>query len=277
MYYRFYLHRLSGELNEKIQEIAQENGSILEIKNRDKFYEIGYQIEGEKEVCDEEIAHGMSDLLQKEIILRVCASFLKERKDLTQGEKEEITQSFLNNQYLSRQEGFSYVTYYLLYLPVFKEISAYQGFDIEGWINFRVHKYAILLKDLLQQFTQDYVSKKEVVNFIRLMRDVSLLAVPLENEMHLVYSREGKAMLYNKQGGNVTGQYIKKYCKDLILDSTLTREDLILHILITICPKKLTVHHTEWMKNKQLINTLEIIFDEGISCCKGCDFCKNIE
>lgn len=280
-YYQFYTQNLKDELIKRIEELVQENGigsrykmSSMDSPTKGHIYKLAYELEGNKEECDESLAQVLSDVMQEKAIQNVCDQFLKKRDDLSKEERTEITQAFIMNNYLSKQEGVSYVSYYFLYLPIYREIKDKNGLNIEGWLQFRLGKYKVLLTDVLEQFVEDYVAKKDVVNFIRIMREASLLAVPLEEVIHITYKREGKIQIYDKNKRNVTGYYIKKYCKDLLLDSTLTREDLLLHVLITISPKKLLVHKSENMKNRQFINTLEIIFDENIMYCQGCDFCK---
>ncbi|MBE6022030.1 MAG: hypothetical protein E7231_02200 [Cellulosilyticum sp.] len=282
--YKFYTQALKDEIVEKMDELLQENEissrydmSRIHSYQTEQMYEVEYEIEAEKKTCDEGVAHVLSDVMQKKVIQNVCDRFLRSREDLTKQERHEITQAFMMNNYLSRQEGISYVTYYFVYLPIYKEIGESSSLNIEGWLQFRLGKYRTLLTDILEQFVEDYVAKKDVVNFIRIMREASLLAVPLEEVIHVVYKKEGKIQIYDKNKKNVTGHYIKKYCKDLLLDSTLTREDLLLHVLITISPKKIIVHKNHNMKSKQFMNTIEIIFDENITYCEGCTFCQKEE
>lgn len=278
-HYTFYTRILKEEIAEKI-EVLIKNHEIdgqMEIKDTKHMYELHYESSKDKEKSDEGLAHVMSDMIQEQVILKVCKCYLKGREDLSVLDRREVTEAFMRNNYLSRQEGFSYITYYLLYLPIYKEIKEKQTLNIEGWLLFRLDKYKILLRDILEQFIEDYTAKKDVVSFIKLMRDASLLAVPLEEMIHVVYKREGKIHLYDKKLKNVTGHYIKKYCKELFLDSTLTREDLLLHVLITICPKKIIIHKTENMKTKQFMNTLELIFEDNITYCTECELCEKEE
>ena len=278
-HYIFYTRSLKEEIVGKIDALIKEHeiDGQVEIKDIHHMYELHYESHEGKEKSDEALAHVMSDMIQEQAILKVCRHYLKKREDLSVIERREIEDAFMRNNYLSRQEGFSYITYYLLYLPVYNEIKEKQTLNIEGWLLFRLDKYKILLKDILEQFIEDYMAKKEVVSFIKLMREASLLAVPLEEVIHVIYRLEGKIHIYDKKLKNVTGHYIKKYCKELLLDSTLTREDLLLHVLITICPKKIIIHKTENMKTKQFMNTLEIIFEDNITYCTGCELCKKDE
>ena len=275
-HYIFYTTHLKDSILLKIEALIKEQGiqGQVKIKKNDSIYEIHYESEGNKQNTDEALAHIMNEMIQEQSISKVCKQYLKNREDLSRLERREIAEAFMKNNYLSRQEGFSYMTYYLLYLPVYKEIKEKQTLHIEGWILFRLDKYKIILRDILEQFIEDYMTKKDVVSFIKVMRDASLLAVPLEEVMHIVYKQEGKIHLYDKNLRNVTSHYIKKYCKDLLLDSTLTKEDLLLHVLITVCPKKIVMHKTENMKTKQFMNTLEIIFEENMTYCTECELCQ---
>lgn len=274
--YTLYTQNLKDEVTQNVNDIIKEYGVQYSwrIKLIDELYEIAYILNEEKQLSDEMISNALCDLIQKQVIVLVCKNFLKKRDDLNKLEREEITQAFMTNSYLSRQEGASYITYYLVYLPVYKEIREKGSLNIDGLIRFRLKKYQVFLNDILEQFVEDYIAKKDVIRFIRVMRDVTLLAVPLEEVVHLMFKKDGKIQLYNKDKQNITGQYIKKYCKDLILDSTLTQEDLILHVLITISPKQLIVHARKNNRSKSFENTIEIIFEESITYCSGCAFCE---
>ena len=279
--YAFFTQTLKEELMDKINEFLQEDEIIYTCEvtllnsTLPKTFKMSYKLNGNKEKCDEGVAHVICDVIQKSVIQKVCDQFLRNREDLTASEHKEISEAFLLNNYVSRQEGVSYASYYWVYLPIYKALKEKSALNLEGWIQFRLQKYKVLLTDILEQFVADYVAKKDVVCFIRLLREATLLAVPLEECIHIVYDKEGRIQLYNKEQLNITGHYIKKYCKDLILDSTLTREDLILHVLITVSPKKLLIHQAKYMKNRQFVNTLEIIFGESISYCKGCHLCES--
>lgn len=274
--YTIYTQTLKDEMMQSISNVMEEKNMqyTWHVNSISECYEVTYILDGKKQKNDEMITNALCDIIQKNVIAFVCRSVLKKRDDLDALERDEITQAFMTNSYLSRQEGASYLTYYLVYLPVYKEIREKGSLNIEGLIRFRVKKYQLFLKDILDQFIEDYIAKKNVIHFIRVMRDVTLLAVPLEEVVHLLFKKNGKIQLYNKDKQNITGDYIKKYCKDIILDSTLTQEDLILHVLITISPKKLMIHGQKNSHSKSFENTLEIIFEGSIHYCQSCAFCE---
>lgn len=274
--YTLYTINYKEEIIAKIKETEchEELRGKLDVKKLESIWQLDYEIEESKEYCDEIVAHVISDVIQKQAIYKVCHKALKTKDDIDCADKKEITETFVTENYLSRQEGFSSITYYLIYMPILVEVRKEASFNVDGWLQFRIKKYKILLNDLLEQFIADFEMKKDVVTFIRLMRDVSMLSKPLEDMLHLIYNQEGTPQLFNKDMKNVTGHYIKKYCKELVLDSTLHEEDWMLHILITVVPKKIVIHKKENARQKKFLKTLEIIFDESIQYCNGCDYCN---
>lgn len=277
--YTLYTMCYKEELLAKIRETERHEAlqGRFDVKKVGVIWQINYEIEESKEYCNEIVAHVISDVIQKQAIYKVCHRALKDREDLEKNDKNEITETFVTQNYLSKQEGFSSITYYLIYMPILLELRKESSFNIDGWLQFRIKKYKILLNDLLEQFIADYEMKQDVVSFIRLMRDVSMLSVPLEEILHLIYDEEGSPQLYDKEMKNVTGYYIKKYCRELILDSTLHEEDWMLHILITVVPKKIIIHQKERARQKKFLKTLEVIFNESIEYCGGCKYCSKCE
>lgn len=274
--YMLYTTQYKEEVLEKMQEPGEEDISF----KLEKMEQVGdanvfiYDLPNDVYFV-ENFAKIISDIVQKQTILLVCEKCLKENEELLPIEKEEIKKAFIQNNYVSRQEGYSATTYYLIYVPILYAIQEKRQFNIEGWIGFRTKKYQTLLRELLEQFVSNYLIKKDVINFIKVMRDISMLSVPLEEVLNVIYNDQGQLKVYNKEMKDMTLVYIKKYCKDLILDSTVSREDLIMQILITICPSQIVVHGKKWAKEPQFLKTLEVIFDTQVEYCKGCKYCQD--
>ncbi len=278
--YIFYTTMQKKNLIDKLKKLIPKLQAIATIEEDSS--EVGavikFSLDSYSELNEEQIAHIITDIVQKYIIYRVCDAYLIENKEINKLDKKNIKEAFINKQYLSRQECFSAYTYYLIYIPILNEIKAQKKLNIDGWIRFRTKKYSILIKDLLEQFIMDYSMKKEVLTFIKLMREISSLTAPNHDEVHLVYDENNNIQIYNKFMQDMTKIYIKEYCNDFLMDSTLTREDYLLHILISISPVTITVH-----ANKKIhcgipfFKTLEIIFEENVIYCEGCHYCKDID
>ncbi len=280
--YTFYITALPDEMITKLQEFTEGKkikASIVTGKSATvDTLEVSLADDKKKLKLEEELAHIISDIVQKRSIEKVCDKYLKKRDDIEPTEKHDITDAFIKNNYLSRQEGFSYITYYLLYLPIYKEIGDEHQLNIDGWINFRVSKYVGMLEQMLERFVTNYLSKKDVVEFIEIMREASTYVKPLEDTIHLAYILE-TFQIFDKDYRNITTESINRFCKDIITDEGVTREDLILHVIMTISPAKIVFHNMNPKakyprKATQLINTLEMIYEGNISYCDGCDFFK---
>ena len=145
--------------------------------------------------------------------------------------------------------------------------------NVDGWFLFRLGKYKIVLQDMLEQFVQEYLVKKDFISFIKLIREMSFLTMPLEDTLHLICEKDGGLRLLDEEMRDVTKSYIKKYCQELLQDSTLSKQDLMMNILITVCPRELIIHQKDRAPKPQFIKALEGIFGLQVSYCNGCPYC----
>lgn len=272
-----YTTKYKDELLARFKEFEDEDELVnpLNVTRDGAIYRLDYcpeQIETNK---IETFAHVVSDIIQREGIMQLAGTYLARRKDLSLIDKREIERRFITNNYLSRQEGFSALTYYLVYMPILEELKKYQEINIEGWLRFRTSKYKIILQDVLEQCIEDYFVKKDIVKFIKMIREISNFNDPLEDTLHLVYKADGKIKILNEVMQEVTASYIKEYCEELLTDKTLNKEDLIMNVLITVCPRRIVVHQKEKAKHPEFIKTLEGIFGMNIKYCKGCKHCTD--
>lgn len=273
--YKLYTTSAKKELIEKLRELESEGEAIpFKLVNDKQFAYICFEkIDTEESL--EMLARVISDVIQKKILLEVSEKKLNSCSELTRIEKRELQNAFTAHHYISRKEGYNYITYYLIYMPVLNLLKTEKEMNLEGWSRFRTAKYRILIKDLLEQFINDYMTKKEIISFIKIMREAAFLGTPLEEVLHIIYEIGGRARLYNKQMKDVTLRYMNKYCSELVLDSTLCEEDFFMNIMLNVCPKKIVIHKKEYAKQPQFLKTLEIIFDEAVVYCKGCQYCED--
>ncbi|PHV70878.1 hypothetical protein CS063_07590 [Sporanaerobium hydrogeniformans] len=254
-------------------------------ENREEYYPYPFKITCQNDVykieCGqlslesiEDLAHILCDFIQKEAVSKVTREYLKKRDDLSVLDKRDITRHFMTQQYITRQEGISSLIYYFLYSPLLETLKEQKELNVDGWLCFRLSKYKIILQDILEQFIEEYMVKKDFVNLIKLIREINFLTQPLEDTMHLVCEERGRLRLLDEEMKDVTQAVIKKYCQDLLQDSTLSEQDLIMNVLITICPRELIIHQKERVQKPQFIKALEGIFGLQVSYCNGCHYCR---
>lgn len=271
--YIFYTTKYKLQLLKKLEELDLGDKDSFELTQDGDIYEVVYSFKKSQIDRLEVLTQVISDIVQKETIIQMTEAYLMKRKDLEILDKKEIKKRFVAYNYLSTQEGFSALTYYLVYRPIQETLKAYQEINIDGWLNFRTHKYDIILTDILEQFVEDYLLKKDIIRFIKMVREMSSLNVPLEDTLHLIYKKDSQMVLLNEYMEEVTASYTQEYCQDLLADDTLSEEDLIMNILLAIAPRKIIVHQRQRAKHPQFIKTLESIFGIHMRYCKGCEYC----
>ncbi|WP_207646374.1 sporulation protein YtxC [Cellulosilyticum sp. I15G10I2] len=273
----FYTTKYKHKLLEKIKELEDQDEIIntCEITQDGEICRLNYSIKPFEIDTIETFAQVICDIVQTEGIIQVTKDFLMQRKDLLPTDKKEIKRKFVTNNYLAVQEGFSALTYYLVYMPLLEALKENQEINIDGWLRFRTYRYKVILADILEQFVEDYLLKKDIIKFIKMVKEMSPLNNPLEDVIHLIYKKNGEMSLHNEYMEEVTELYTKAYCEELLGESSFNKEDLIMNILITICPRRIIVHQRQRAKYPQFIKTLEGIFGINMRYCKGCENCTD--
>ncbi|MDF2614687.1 MAG: Sporulation protein YtxC [Clostridia bacterium] len=272
-----YTTKYKDDLQNKFKEAQHENdlADTFDIAQVGDIYRVRCCANDILPESIETLAHIASDIVQKESLMQIAGGYLKQRKDISLIDKREIERRFVTNNYLSRQEGFSSLNYYFVYTPILAELKSHNRLNIDGWVRFRTCKYRIILEDILEQFIEDYFIKKDIIQFIKMVREISSMNDPLEDTLHLICTQSGRMRILNEDMEDVTTKYTQEYCKELLTDSTLNKEDLIMNILITVCPRRIIVHQKERAKHPEFFKTLEGIFGINIKYCSGCKYCTD--
>ncbi|MGL6174334.1 MAG: sporulation protein YtxC [Cellulosilyticaceae bacterium] len=239
-----------------------------------------FEFEGtkkDKSLMLERIATIISNIVQSSVLTKFAKESLKTRIDLTAKEKKEVESLFVINNYVAKEEGVSYISYYLLYTPILKVLEEQKVLNIDGWILFRTHQYKIILEDILEQTIYDYQTQKDYLRFINLLRESRKVQESLESTLHLIQEVNKKMKILNTNKKDITEEYIALYCTELMGETEVTEEDLIMNVFITVCPKKVVIHNRKEYPNQQFIETLEMIFEGEIEYCEGCDMCLDKE
>lgn len=227
----------------------------------------------ESEQMAQVVAAIVNDIAQEVVLEQFADRYLKERQDMTQEEKDTIKELFIFNQYMAREEGTSYVSYYVIYIPILREIEISHELNMDGWIAFRMKKYQMILGDKIEQIIEEYKVQKEYLECLRYIVEARREQKTVDKILHLVPGCKGEMRLYNQQKADVTKQYISMYCGELLDEGCMRVEDLVVHILITVPPETLVIHARESYDNAQCIATIELIFEEAVFYCTACELC----
>lgn len=272
-YYEVFKHQLADT-----KKYTFELTNKWTVNSKGEIYSFCFEVEkSDKILMLETLATIISNIVQSQMLIKIAKEYLKERTDLTIKEKREIENMFILNNYVAKEEGVSYISYYLLYTPILKALEEQKILNIDGWLLFRTHQYKTILEDILEQTVFDYQTQKDYIKFVNLLRESRKLQESLESTLHLISDKNHKMKVFNSNKEESTKEYIKKYCTDLIKDTEVTYEDIIMNIFITVCPEKVIIHNKKEYNNLQFIETLEMIFEGQMEYCEGCSLCTEIE
>jgi len=228
----------------------------------------------EKDEVLKNIANLVGDVIQEGVLKKFARSYLKSYKGLNREEKKEVEKLFIHNNYIAKEEGVSYIAYYVIYTPLIKELERYKEVNIDGWMAFRTQKYKVILEDVIEQTIYDYEMQKDYIQFINFLLDTKSMQEAKEEVMHLIPKEEGDILLLDEYMQDRTKAYMQQYCNELE-DEKMQIEDKVLHILICVSPKKVIIHKDIKGLNPHFLDTLKALFKEQLSYCDGCENCQS--
>jgi len=196
---------------------------------------------------------------------------------LTKEEKENVvnkarqilesTSQGTGNFYLYRLNRKSKILHKILdYLTVYPQIN------IDGFINFRLQDYINDLQEVLQQAVDEFMLEKEYQEFILLLKYFVDIQEPRANKVHVVLLNNGSFQLFDENNKALNHQYLEGCIVEMV-DNEINYEDLLISALITIAPREIVMHIPEPIKTKNVVTTIQGVFDDRVVFCPGCHRC----
>ena len=142
---------------------------------------------------------------------------------------------------------------------------------LNGFINFRVKDYLLILDEIVNQAVNSFVIEQEYLEFISLLK-LYINSQTSECEMvHIIFSSSESVLLdKNKNLIDIQDDIFKaKYLSDI----TFSSNDYILNSLLTLLPKKIYIHLIDDYVD-EFINTLQLVFENRITLCTDCNICN---
>ncbi|ONI38522.1 hypothetical protein AN396_10525 [Candidatus Epulonipiscium fishelsonii] len=208
------------------------------------------------------------DVIQEKVGNSFTTKYLANHYELTSEEKEKIKVIFLESACIKKTEGASYVSHYLLYLPIFEFLEENFYLDIDGWIKFRIQKYKLILGDILEQTIYDYDMNSNYLQWLYFLREIHFSQELREDFIHMIFTAN-TIELYNEEQEKLDiYERIKEFDEEILLE-----EDLIMNLLINLSPKTILLHDKNLYKNQSFVITLEEIFENQIGYCFDCSVC----
>lgn len=137
---------------------------------------------------------------------------------------------------------------------------------LEGFVTFRLKEYLEYLADTVQSVAEDYLTRREYREFLKLLRYFMNLQdkpIPMLN----VIRKPGGYDLLDIAGERLRGE-VEKLAMVKSLHPELTPDDLLVSIAVTLSPEKLVWHGPAG--GSQAHDLLRDLFGERFSVCPGC-------
>ncbi|NSW89758.1 MAG: putative sporulation protein YtxC [Firmicutes bacterium] len=144
---------------------------------------------------------------------------------------------------------------------------------LDGFVNFRLKDYIKDLEEIVEKAVDNFLMEKEYKEFIKLLKYFVDIQEPKFYNVHIVVDENSQYTLLDEKKQEITNECIKEYMNE-ISGGEINHDDLLVSSLITLAPKKVTIHNIENFKNKELLETIKSIFHGNITICKGCGLCK---
>ncbi len=145
--------------------------------------------------------------------------------------------------------------------------------NIKGFMDFRSKELMPQIYTIIEKVVESYMIEKEYNEFISLLKYFVEIQESKAEKVDLYIGKRGDSyILRDEFGNNIMETLLNEICENKnIVD--VSQDDLVISGLITMCPKKIVIHSANRCKNKELINTLEKVFENRIYHCSGCNEC----
>ncbi len=133
--------------------------------------------------------------------------------------------------------------------------------SVEGIVNFRLGNYKNQLNSLADEIVDIYYLNREYEDFIELLRYFISVQNERTDRIYIVVNKDGTYTVLDRKRKDITVEALSEIVtvKDA---KELEHEDLLLSVLISLAPEKIIVENREYIKNKQIFETVEKVFEK---------------
>lgn len=130
---------------------------------------------------------------------------------------------------------------------------------LEGFIRFRLKDFVKEIEEGVDRAVDDLLVEREYNEFIKLLRYFVEVQDPKIEEVHIQFDPDKGYILYDLNHNVINNKLIEDLAKE-ISDKDITQDDLLISSLITIAPERVVIHNPNFIKNSEIINTINNVF-----------------
>lgn len=146
--------------------------------------------------------------------------------------------------------------------------------NVKGFLNFRSKELNKDIVSMVERIVEKYMVEKEYNEFINLLKYfVEVQDCKLERVDLFVGKNGSDYILRDDDGNDMMESILNELCENKTMEE-ISKDDLIISGLITTCPRKIVIHSSSICKNKELIKTIQNVFESRVEYCNGCIQCN---
>jgi len=130
----------------------------------------------------------------------------------------------------------------------------------DGFIRFRLKDFMSELESAVDRAVDELLIENEYNEFIKLLQYFVEIQDPKVDEVHVVLQDDAKYVLLDSNLKVIQNEMLEQLAQE-ISDKEISNDDLLISSLITIAPCKITIHEYDKIKNVELLNTINNVFD----------------
>lgn len=146
--------------------------------------------------------------------------------------------------------------------------------NVKGFLDFRAKELNKDIFAMVEKVVEKYMVEKEYNEFINLLKYFVEVQESKLERVDLFIGKSGSDyMLKDDEGNDMMESLLNDLCENKTMGE-ISKDDLIISGLITTCPRKIVIHSSSGCKNKELIKTIQNVFESRVEYCNGCNECN---
>lgn len=146
-------------------------------------------------------------------------------------------------------------------------MDEFNELNVKGFLDFRFKEISRDIYIMIEKIVEKYMVEKEYNEFISLLRYfVEVQDCKIERVDLFISDYPGEYILKDDFGNDLMDSFFNDLCENKTVGD-ISKDDLLISGLITICPRKIVIHSVEKCKNKELISTISSVFKERVEYC----------
>ncbi|MDD6307823.1 MAG: putative sporulation protein YtxC [Clostridia bacterium] len=155
---------------------------------------------------------------------------------------------------------------------LYEFLAASDVLSIDGFVRFRLKEYRNMLRQIVDKVAGNYITEKEYEEFIALLQYFVSMQPGLVEVLHVIMDKDTCIFLDENEVP------IQDACMEDIFfaeaQGTLTKDDVLLSVLITMAPERIVLHHATGNMRHEILETVMQVFCGRVRICENCQICK---